>query len=109
MVHLTITPTILRALGELQKCGQFLEAISDEPLLENPDEGKPISHGQIIEISKKLKQVKEEEQYGLIDDVVSYHLDDLLRGTRVYRDPPKPKVEPVTMPSGGLHRPANPS
>jgi hypothetical protein len=57
----------------------------------------------------KLEQVKEVEQHDLIDNVVSHHLDDLLRGTRVYVEPPKPKVEPVTMQSPGLYRPANPS
>ena len=107
MVHLTMTPAMIRALTELQKYGLAQQAIGDDVLLDNPAEGNPISHGQIIGISEKLKQIREEEQHDAIDDAVSYHLDDLLRGSKIYVQPPRPKVEPVAMPSPALQNPTN--
>ena len=97
MVRLTITPAIIRALEELQANGQVPEAFhgTSEPLLDQPATGNPITHGQIIAISKALKEIKTDALNGKLHTMVSYHLDDLLRGSKVYVDPPKPKAEPV--------------
>lgn len=97
MVRLTITPAILRALGELQNRGQVSEALSEasEPSLDQPATGNPITHGQIIAISKNLKDTIKHESNEKFDTQISYHLDDLLRGSKVYVEPPKPKAEPV--------------
>ena len=95
-----MTPAILRALDILSAHGQAQIATGNavEPSLDQPVEGAPISHGQLIEISKRLKQIREEIEYRETqNDNVIYHLDDLLRGSRVYVEPPKPKVEPVSM------------
>ena len=94
MVRLTITPAILRALEELQHRGSVPET-QGEPSLKQPAIGNPITHGQIISISKTLKEIKTHTTNGGEDDKVPYHLDDLLRGSRVYVEPPKPKAEPV--------------
>ena len=98
---------MIRALTELQKHGLAQQAIGDDVPLENPAEGNPISHGQIIGISEKLKQIREEEQHDAIDDAASHHLDGLLRGSKIYVQPPRPKVEPVAMPSPALQNPTN--
>ena len=98
MVRLTVTPAILRALEELQHSGQAPEASppASEPSLDQPAIGKPITHGQIIAISKTLKELRTATADGKLDDTVSFHLDDLLRGSKVYVEPPKPKLEPVS-------------
>ena len=94
MVRLTITTTILRALKQLQKDEQVSETGSHPPLVE-PDVGKPISHEQILSISARLRQHIERNHLVNTEDVVSWHLDDLLRGSQVYIEPPKPPNEPV--------------
>ncbi len=100
MVYLTMTPAILQALDILSahRQAQIAAGNANEPSLDQPVEGNPISHGQLIEISKKLKQIREEaEDREAHDDNVICHLDGLLRGSRIYVEPPKPKVEPVRM------------
>ena len=97
MVRLTITPAILRTLEELQDKGQVPQAQDDasEPSLDQPAIGNPIAHGQIIAISKTLKKIRKDVTNGNADNIVSCHLDDLLRGSKVYVEPPKPKAENV--------------
>ena len=97
MVRLTITPAILRALEELKDRGQVPEALNkaSEPSLDHPATGNPVTHGQIIAISKALKETHMHASNREIVTQVSYHLDDLLRGSKVYVEPPKPKAEPV--------------
>ena len=100
MVYLTMTPAILQALDILSAHGQAQIATGNavEPSLDQPVEGDPISHGQLIEISRRLKQIRDEAEHcETHNDDAIYHLDDLLRGSRVYVEPPKPKVEPVSM------------
>lgn len=94
MVRLTMTPEIVRALERLQSRGQLPEPC-DDSYLNEPTAGKPISHGQIIEISKTLKHINEDLQDAESRNYVSHHLDILLRGSHVYIEPPKPKMEPV--------------
>ncbi|KIM98181.1 hypothetical protein OIDMADRAFT_32079 [Oidiodendron maius Zn] len=135
MVFLTISPTILEALEEVQLLdrdtvrnpykslelhdersllkkdgkyaevtehldgGQEVEGIEDieisfgeggskeqfnEPPLSNPKLGKPISHGQVINLWKELKARGHRPR----------SLDSLLRGARVYSPPPESKPEP---------------
>ena len=95
-----MTPAILQALDVLSAHGhaQIIAGNATEPSLDQPVEGNPISHEQLIEISKTLKQIREEaEGCEAQDHNVIYHLDDLLRGSRIYVEPSKPKVEPVSM------------
>ena len=95
-----MTPAILQALDILNAHGQAQTVASNEtePSLDQPVEGNPISHGQLIEISEKLKQIKEEaDGREAPDHGVICHMDDLLRGSRIYVEPPKPKVEPVSL------------
>ena len=96
MVCLTHTPAIVKALERLQNQGQ-LSNISDDPPLDAPAVGKSISHKQILEISKYLKQHYGETRISDEDNQLSYQLDDLLRGSQVYIEPPKPRNEPVRL------------
>ena len=60
--------------------------------LDNHAIGNPIGHEQIIAISKLLRDHNENNSAV----PVPYHLDDLLRGSRIYQEYPKQKVEPVS-------------
>ena len=95
MVRLTMTPAIVRALEFLGNSHQLPELTDSDPSLDEPAVGKPVSHEQIIAISKHLKQANKEDHNGTAGDTVACHLDDLLRGSRVYIEPPKPEQEPV--------------
>ncbi|OBT63339.1 hypothetical protein VE03_07240 [Pseudogymnoascus sp. 23342-1-I1] len=54
---------------------------SNEPSLRDPKLGNPISHLQIVALSRQLKSI----------NATPCHLDALLRGSRVYIPPPPPK------------------
>lgn len=110
MVLLTMTSAVVEVIQKLQKLEELKsehkteeeaifedssstqdpkEAIlPDEPSLQNPAIGNPVSHNQILNISKQLKS----------HDINPYHLDLLLRGSKVYIPPPPPKKEPVRHP-----------
>lgn len=96
MVLLTMTPSILEALA-LEKPKRQQSAQTDdettgssqigaeEPSLESPRVGNPISHSQIVDLWRNLKSQG--------DSAPS--LEQLLRGACVYVPPPPPKPEPV--------------
>jgi hypothetical protein len=99
MVLLILTPGAVRAIAEAR------EAAADElaelqrpgePSLAEPAEGKPVSHSQLIDLSKLLKKhdIKVTEK-GEEEGLVVYTLDHLLKGSKVYIPPPPPKKEPV--------------
>lgn len=58
----------------------------NDPSLSNPKLGSPISHGQVIDLWNDLKARSPHPRT----------LDSLLRGSRVYNPPPKPKAEKVS-------------
>ncbi|PMD19189.1 hypothetical protein NA56DRAFT_575805 [Hyaloscypha hepaticicola] len=62
------------------------EKSSAEPSLSNPMVGNPISHGQVVDISRDLKS----------RGVQPLSLEALLRGSKVYAPPPLPRVEPTS-------------
>ena len=101
MVYLTMTSAIVAAV---QYCFEnnlegFLAATNDhEPAMENPAVGKPISHTQVIALSRCLRDHLKNNINSaplISDSPLVYHLDPLLRGSRVYIEAPKPKPEPV--------------
>lgn len=91
MVLLTITPLVLEGLKELkfEEGKEIQESMeltaSGEPSLLDPQVGNPISHGQIIALSRDLKTKQLER----------YTLEDLLKGSKIYVPPPPHKPEPV--------------
>jgi len=58
-----------------------------EPSLKEPKPGNPISNGQVLDLWRETKAL----------GLPSKSLDALLRGSRVYVAPPKPKPEPVSV------------
>ncbi|KAK7512978.1 endoplasmic reticulum-based factor for assembly of V-ATPase-domain-containing protein [Phyllosticta citriasiana] len=104
MVLLIMTPAIVAAV---HKCLDLADSEQtrklqppSEPSLSEPELGKPISHGQLIDISDFLKARSNTPDDGNDQPVdenqnqSQFHLNDLLRGSRVYIPPPKPKPEP---------------
>ncbi|KAG4432856.1 hypothetical protein IFR05_011656 [Cadophora sp. M221] len=59
---------------------------ASEPALSNPRIGNPISHGQVVDLSQKMKARKFQP----------CRLEDLLKGARIYIPPPVPKPEPTS-------------
>ena len=110
MVLLTITPTMLDAIKQYQD--QIIarpeprpdHASSwDESSLDDAAVGEPISHGQVIDLSRSLIEratgttSDENHRRRLYNcDVEKFHLDHLLRGSSVYVSPAKPKPEQVS-------------
>ena len=92
MVLLTITPKILYALELLKGYSTDID-IPNEPSLDDPALGRPISHTQVIGISKSLKKCR--DSLSRQNGDIRFHLDDLLRGSKIYIEPPKPKKEQV--------------
>ncbi|MCJ1436433.1 hypothetical protein MMC27_005812 [Xylographa pallens] len=99
MVLLTMTAALVSAIEDCSRldAGQDKDVNVDSPSLKAPAIGQPISHTQVLAISKCLKNAgvgKRKEDSLSLSDSTRYHLDQLLRGSTVYVEPPKPKAEP---------------
>lgn len=57
-----------------------------EPILEDPKIGNPISHGQVVDLLKKMKD----------QGIEPCRLETLLKGARIYIPSPPAKPEPVS-------------
>lgn len=95
MVLLSITAAMVDGLTSLRHYDVDKSELrqDDLPRLEEATIGNPIAHAQVITLSKLLKEACTSHEIGQ----VSFHLDDLLRGSVIYNDPPKPREEPVSL------------
>lgn len=105
MVLLTMTPKMVEAVKRYYELGHdCLEGkasgtandefpTTDCPNLRNACVGMPISHGQVLDISRVLRA-----RSGPCppEDDKSFSLEALLRGAKVYVAPKKPRAEPVS-------------
>lgn len=94
MVLLTMTPAVVAAVKRCQEVAEEeLEQLQlgSEPSLATPEVGNPISHGQLIDISKLLKARNKLQEDEAEDQKTSYRLNDLLRGSKIHVPPPTPK------------------
>ena len=106
MVNLATTSPILSALEAIPPSTR--EDLN-LPVLESLALGKPISHDQIIRISRYFKETQ--SFYNPDGDggtSVDRSLDALLRGTKLYIPPPPPKPEPACLPSLAYFNATNP-
>ena len=103
MVRLSMTQSMVSAI---QYCSRNtvedwpLEHFEGEPSLQDPKQGRPISHGQVIALSQCLRKHFESrsgQSSRIQPELLTHDLDGLLRGSRVYIEPPKPKPEPVSL------------
>lgn len=99
-----MTPGVVCAVEEAKRIAEaeLLELeLSGEPSLADPSVGKPISHGQLIALSKLLRKhadkIAETDSEG---GSIVYSLDLLLKGCAFYVPPPPPKKEPVRITFG---------
>ena len=97
-----MTAAIVAAIRKAQSDHVDFSSTSEasEPSLDDPTIGSPISHGQIIVLSKLLRHADRDLPNDDSDSSQvppSYHLDDLIRGAKIYKEPPKPKAEPVSI------------
>ncbi|PNY25845.1 Uncharacterized protein TCAP_04224 [Tolypocladium capitatum] len=93
-----MTPSIVDGLDKLRglrttdeppdACddGEARTADDSEPSLAEPAVGKPISHGQVVDLWKRLRTPSQHP---------SHSLEKLLQGSQVYVPPPAPKAEQV--------------
>ena len=96
MVLLTMTDAMVNSLSYLrthQIDKSKLDPDNLGPDLQHPAIGHQIAHFQVIALSKHLQTLSHTTQ----DVSVSYHLDDLLRGSRIHYEPVKSKAEPVSL------------
>lgn len=97
MVLLTVTPAAKDAIELYNRLGLRDEQPSGEPSLAAPAVGNPVAHGQLIDISRALKELQNKKGFEEEDDMtVDVRLDALLKGARVWTPPPKPKPEQVS-------------
>lgn len=87
MVHLVITARILSAIEAIPSSRR-----KDLDLPDPPNLNSPISHEQLIELSRYLKD-NQIDHHG--DKKIPKTLNSLLHGTKVYVPPPPKKPEPV--------------
>ena len=89
----------IKQCSEKEVEGWPLERFGDEPPLEAAAIGQPISHGQVVDISKILRKHFEKLEDGadleFENGQFMYSLETLLKGSKVYIQPPKPKPSPV--------------
>lgn len=95
MVRLTMTPGTVRALSRLRDAlpdeHEKLQTPS-EPTIAEPQPGNPISHSQLIALSRLLKQLPASPD-SEDEAKVPTTLDALLRNTTLYMPPPPPKKQ----------------
>ncbi|POR31593.1 Uncharacterized protein TPAR_08190 [Tolypocladium paradoxum] len=96
MVRLTMTPSIVDGLNKLRELqttnepphtrddGEVQATYDSEPSLAEPAVGRPISHGQVVDLWKRLQSSQHSP----------HSLEKLLQGSRVYVPPPPPKPQP---------------
>jgi hypothetical protein len=99
MVLLTMTPAVAEVvqlyLDHAPK--SKTQSVTDDPSLNAAAEGSPISHSQLIEISRYLNAFNPVRADGTSRPA---RLSDLLRGCSVYTQPrpPKPKQVATVLP-----------
>ena len=90
MVQLVITSVVKIAIDEYCKRKEHSQAVDD---LAKTEIGGPIEHHSLLQISKYLVQLHENND---INASEHWRADALLKGTSVYKAPQLPKKEPVS-------------
>lgn len=92
MVLLTLTP-LAKSAVELynQSSDHKHDDSSSDPSLSEPTVGTPVSHAQLIQIARYLRESH-------LPNKNDFRLDALLKGANIYVPPPKPKPQPVCRP-----------
>ena len=99
MVRLRITPNTLEAIQYVGQDGRGARREKAPAAYSSkaPAIGDPISHTELLELSKRLRDLIEKHDHDGSKPIPVFHLDDLLRGSRVYVEPPPLRAEPVRL------------
>lgn len=93
---LCMTPTIVSAVLKYNESAEVSQdAISHAPSLAEPAVGSPISHAQLINISRALKPGSNKAAKTTVKDAQG-RLQTLLRGAQLYYPPRTPPPGPVS-------------
>ncbi len=92
-----MTTAMVEAIEYLEISGQEFDD-SGDCLLHTAAVGNPISHEQIINIARRLRKIKDGKASAELDRFPLCHLDDLLRGSKIYVQPTKAKATKVSLP-----------
>ncbi|KAF2426210.1 hypothetical protein EJ08DRAFT_593973 [Tothia fuscella] len=93
MVLLTMTPAVSAAVKVYLE-DENSKRRREEPSLDAPQAGNPISHGQLIDISKYLKAHPDKVAGITVDGKqVPVYLNELMRGCALYTPPSELKAE----------------
>lgn len=89
MVLLTLTPAAKSAV-ELynQLPDEKYDEPPNDPSLSEPTIGAPVSHAQLIQVARCLRESH-------LPNKNDFRLDALLKGANLYVPPPKPRPQPV--------------
>jgi hypothetical protein len=89
MVLLTLTPAAKSAVELYNQLSEQEEhGPSSDPSLSEPTVGAPVSHAQLIQVARFLRESH-------IANKKDFRLDTLLKGANIYVPPPKPKPQQV--------------
>ncbi|KAI4715805.1 hypothetical protein E4T48_08003 [Aureobasidium sp. EXF-10727] len=89
MVLLTLTPVAKSAVELYNKLSnQEQDDPSSDPYLSEPIVGAPVSHAQLIQVARFLRESH-------LPNKNDFCLDTLLKGANIYVPPPKPKPQPT--------------
>ncbi|KAF1810747.1 hypothetical protein P152DRAFT_450742 [Eremomyces bilateralis CBS 781.70] len=99
MVLLTITPATKDALQAYQALGHREDDSDSLKFPVDGDVGQPISHGDVVFLSQSLLKyysatAPDGDEVERKRHASLYTLNQLLRGARIYEEPPKPKPQP---------------
>lgn len=97
MVYLTITPAILDAIEYIERSGEHVRWDEGNEQLSQtcPAVGHPISHVKILNIAARIRELATSRNNETLQHVPPHRIDHLLRSSRLYVEPAKPKAEPV--------------
>ena len=100
MVQLTVTPAAKAAIQQYFEAEQkelsadLNEVDTKWETLRTADVGSPVDHEDLIRLSSLL--VQDARREGAKTVVKEWRLESLLKGAKVYKEPPRPKPEPVS-------------
>ncbi|CAD0018823.1 unnamed protein product [Aureobasidium pullulans] len=89
MVLLTLTPAAKSAVELYNQLPREKDHVStSDPSLSEPTIGAPVSHAQLIQVARCLRETD-------IPNKNDFRLDALLKGANIYVPPSKPKPQPT--------------
>ena len=98
MVQLVATRAIRNAIKYLQNQRRLADYGLESLPLNEESQGEKyiIDHDEVIKVSRAISEIAKVNDEGKWDEIPPHSLDELLRGSQVHVQRPKPKIEPVS-------------